>query len=146
METCLLCSTDFSKSLLHEGKYWNIVLNIEQHYLGRSFIMLKRHEENVFKLTREEREELWDLAKKTVEVLTRVFHPDMFNFAILGKLATRHIHLHIYPRYKEKRITFDETFEDERFGQNFGSYEKREIENEIFAKITNEMREEFKKP
>ena len=105
--------------------------------------MLKRHEENVFNLNAEERQELWDLAKRTSDVLTELYHPDMFNYAVLGKLTTQHIHVHIYPRYEEKRVVHGETFEDGRFGQNFAPYEKREIKKELFEKIINDMRGSF---
>ena len=77
---------------------------------------------------------MWDLAKKTTDVLTELFHPDMFNYAVLMN-TVRHLHLHIYPRYKGKRVVYGETFEDSRFGQNFAPYEKREIGKELQEKI-----------
>ena len=147
MKKCLFCEKDLSESKIFEGKYWNVLLNKEQHYLGRSFIVLKRHEEDFLKLSLEERQELWELIKITVSALKKLFSPDMFNYAVLGKqgeLNTLHIHFHIYPRYKEKRIIHDETFRDERFGQNPYPYEKRFIEEELMRKMVNDMRKLFK--
>ena len=142
MVPCLFCEKDLSKSTIFEDTYWTVVLNKEQHYVGRSFIMLKRHDENIFNLTAEERQELWGLAKKTKDVLTSLFHPDMFNYAFLMNVV-RHVHLHVYPRYKEKRVVYGETFEDGRFGQNYAPYKKREISEELQAKIVNDMRKKF---
>jgi diadenosine tetraphosphate (Ap4A) HIT family hydrolase len=139
---CVFCKADLSESTIFEGVYWNVLLNKEQHYLGRSFIMLKRHEENVFNLSTEEKDELWQLAKRTSDSLTELFHPDMFNYAFLMN-TVRHVHLHIYPRYKEKRVFSGETFEDGRFGQNFAPYEKRELDGMLFGKIANEMKRKF---
>ena len=143
MANCPFCEEDLSASRIFEGKYWDVVLNREQRYLGRSFIMLKRHEEDVFKLSPEERQELWDLARRTSDMLTGLYHPDMFNYAILGN-TVRHLHLHVYPRYKDKRVIHGQPFEDERFGQNFGAYEKKEIDKELSCKMVGDMRKAFK--
>ncbi len=94
---------------------WRVFLNWNQDYLGRCFIALGRHEEDLLALTADEREDLWRTAARLREALRRLLAPDHWNYQVLGN-ATRHLHMHVTPRYRESREFGGERFVDEHWG------------------------------
>jgi diadenosine tetraphosphate (Ap4A) HIT family hydrolase len=125
---------------IKEFKYWDLYLHQNQCYLGRSVIWLKREGvTDLMELPVEEQTELFVIGKQVKEVLTKLFQPDLFNWASLGNI-TNHLHLHVIPRYKRVR-NFDGTdFIDERWGQNYSPYNKDFILSEkIILEIKNKI-------
>ncbi len=139
---CLFCSEEIEKSLVHEGENWKVILNIYQNYLGRQLMILKRHAEDVFELSKEEREELWELTERTVKILTKLFKPDMFNYAIFGN-DIRHLHVHVIPRYKSERTFEGKKFVDNNWGKNYSPYAKERLPPEMFEKLRILVKSEF---
>jgi diadenosine tetraphosphate (Ap4A) HIT family hydrolase len=134
------------KEALHpifEGRYWKVVINPDQKHLGRHMIILNRHSENVFDLSKKEMDEAWKLAKQSTEALDRIYHPDMYNYAFLMN-GVRHVHMHVYPRYKDERTVDGVTFKDERYGKNMGIQEKMEVDQKTFEKITTDFEKEMR--
>lgn len=123
---CLACnpSAEYKKLDIKEYKYWLIGLHANQAYLGRSVIILKRHLEDIFDISLDEREELFTITKQLRESLSINFQPDRFNYATLGNEVS-HVHLHVIPRYKHERIFIKTKFIDERWGKNYSPYNKQ---------------------
>lgn len=76
-----------------------LYLNQEQSYPGRCILLLKRHAEEYFELTAEERVGLQEDLYKTTKALETVYHPDKINMGVYGD-TVRHFHIHVVPKYK----------------------------------------------
>ncbi len=71
---------------------------------GHAEIIPKKHIESIFELTDTEILQLFDLIKKTRNIIQDKYHPDAFNIGINeGEKAGRsvhHLHIHLIPRYE----------------------------------------------
>jgi diadenosine tetraphosphate (Ap4A) HIT family hydrolase len=74
------------------------VVNRNQNVLGKLFIALRRHEEDVASVAADEWDELREEIRWATERLQDAFAPDHFNYSFLMN-ADRHVHLHVIPRY-----------------------------------------------
>lgn len=130
----------YKKLDLKEYKYWLVGLHSNQCYLGRSVIILKRHLEDMFDITEDEKNELFVITKHLRDTLRSAFHPDLFNYATLGN-GVSHVHLHVVPRYKQP-VTFQtHVFQDLRWGKNYSGYDKSfSIPQEILMLIHDKIR------
>jgi len=70
---------------------------------GHTEVVPKKHVESFFDFTDEEAVQLFDLIKKTKNIISKKYKPDGFNIGINeGEAAGRsihHLHVHIIPRY-----------------------------------------------
>lgn len=133
-------------TILFKYKHWIAVLDIKQYYLGRIFLFAKRLSANdMISLNIKEREELWSILKKIKKIYTKTFKPDKLNFAFLGN-ELEHCHLHIIPRYKDKRIFNKITFRDENYGHNYSRPNTKlfKIDNDTLNKIYLNLKKHFK--
>ena len=110
MDCCPLCEPGLGP-VIHEGRYWKVVVNHNQNLLGKWFLSLKRHSETVTTLGSEEWHELHVLLTRTTEILRRAFKPDHFNYVFLQN-QDRHVHLHVIPRYASPREFVGLSFRD----------------------------------
>lgn len=71
---------------------------------GHAEVVPKRHINSIFDLQPEEILQMFDLLRKTKEIVEKEFHPNSFNVGENdGETAGRtvpHLHLHLIPRYK----------------------------------------------
>ena len=71
---------------------------------GHSLIITKRHIEDYFDATDQEKSELWSLVDNAKVELQEKYSPDAFNIGInCGEIAGQtvpHLHIHLIPRYK----------------------------------------------
>lgn len=115
---------DYNALKIEDFDFWSLYLNEYQCYLGRVYILAKREDAKDFlEMTESETHELFEIAKKVKEALFDLFQPDLMNYASLGNIF-RHLHVHLIPRYKTKRIFNGIEFEDARWGQNYEPYDK----------------------
>lgn len=91
-------------------------------------------------MTNDEKEELFKIAKNLRDVLKQLFKPDLFNYASLGNVNPQ-LHIHLIPRYKEKRIFEGFEFFDKRWGENYAPYEDFKISQELILKIRDKIKE-----
>ena len=133
---------DYETLKIKEYNYWGIYLYENQYYLGRCVVWCKR--ENVidfFDMTQEEREEFFTITKNLRDTLRKLFHPDLMNYASLANVV-RHLHLHVIPRYKDKRTFEGFEFNDERWGKNYTSYnEEFKLPEDLMFKIRDTIKE-----
>jgi len=87
------------------------VVNYNQNKLGKCMIVLKRHDEDICKLSDDELRDLWAIIRKLKGALTSCFQPDHFNYAFLMN-QDAHVHLHVIPRYHGHRTFAGIEFED----------------------------------
>ncbi|VAX37796.1 HIT family protein [hydrothermal vent metagenome] len=81
------------------------VLNIYPYNNGHVLIVPQRHVNDLSKLKRPERDDLFDLLDETKSLLEEVMKPAGFNIGInLGRAAgagvPEHLHIHLVPRWK----------------------------------------------
>lgn len=71
---------------------------------GHALIIPKRHVSSFFDLSKEERQDLLNLADSVKRILEERYHPDGYNIGInVGEAAGQsifHVHMHLIPRYK----------------------------------------------
>ncbi len=137
---CFLCQ-DNEELIIKKYKYWTILIHKNQCYLGRCMVKLNRHVIDLFDITEEEMSELFEITKKLRNALNELFKPDLFNYASLGNVVA-HLHIHVIPRYKEKRTFRGIEFTDKRWRDNYSPYEK---EFKTPTSVLNELRESIRK-
>jgi len=126
---------NFAKLKITEGKYWDVFLHEDQTVIGRIYFWYK--EEGIIDLldtTEEAILEFYNLAKKFKGSLVNLFKSDMFNYLALNN-NTRHLHIHMIPRYSEKVEQFGFVFEDNNFGKSYKRNPDFKIDEEILIKI-----------
>jgi diadenosine tetraphosphate (Ap4A) HIT family hydrolase len=114
---CSLCGSSLTR-VLDETALWQVWLNVNQNLLGKLLIVLKRHEEQVAKLSAAEWLELHTQLQRTTERLRSAFAPDHFNYAFLQN-QDRHIHLHVIPRYAAPREVSGIVFDDPDYPDHY---------------------------
>ena len=71
---------------------------------GHALIIPKRHVSSFFDLSKEERQDLLNLADSVKRILEERYHPDGYNIGInVGEAAGQsifHVHMHLLPRYQ----------------------------------------------
>jgi len=98
--------------------YWRVIMNRNQNYLGKTMLVLKRHETEVTALTPAEQSEFWQLLSDVRRALEIFFQPDQLNYAFLMN-QDAHVHLHVIPRYKAAREFAGLHFTDAHFGEHY---------------------------
>lgn len=111
VEDCFACRAQFETPVIRESTLWRIVINRNQNLLGKTFVVLKRHEEEVSGLTKDEWSELLAEMRWVTERVRNAFAPDHFNYSFLMNMD-RHVHLHVIPRYVEGRQLAGAEFTD----------------------------------
>ena len=94
-------------------------------------------------MTEEEIEEYFKIGRELKRVLSKLFKPDLFNYATLANVAI-HLHTHIIPRYKSKREFLGIIFTDEKWGQNYAPYRKDfKLSEEQLIKLRDALKREI---
>ena len=136
MGACALCAPELETPVLRESRHWRTALNRNQNLLGKTIVVLRRHEEAVSRLSQDEWTELrGELAWVTLQ-LSRAFAPDHFNYAFLQN-QDRHVHLHVVPRYARQREVDGLIFEDTAYPDHYRPGEERRLEAGQIAAIAS---------
>ncbi len=96
-----------------------------------------------FDSNEEEKKELLEIMKQLKTRLNDLFKPDLFNYASLGN-QIRHLHIHIIPRYKDKRIFENIGFFDKRWNNIHSPYEKVKLSPSVLNELKNQIRRGLK--
>jgi ATP adenylyltransferase len=109
-EGCILCekpkeNKDSQNYILFQGDKNFVILNSYPYNPGHLMVVPYRHVANLEELTKDERQEHFELVSRSIKVLRRVFEPGGFNIGInMGKAAGAgiddHFHTHIVPRWQ----------------------------------------------
>ena len=134
---------DYSKLLIKEYKYWDVKLHHDQNLLGRCLLWCKRDGvSDLFETTIEEREEFWEIGDVLQKALNKLFQPDVINYASLG-MRTPHLHVHFFPRYKDKKYFLGCEFEDEGWGKHPLNNPSKEIPEDVLLNIRDAIKKEL---
>jgi len=114
----MLCRPRLETPILRESTFWRIAINRNQDILGKCIVVLRRHEEAVVRLRREEWAELQGEIGWLTQRLQDAFEPDHFNYAFLQNVD-RHVHVHVIPRYVEARTLAGRRFDDSDFPDGY---------------------------
>jgi diadenosine tetraphosphate (Ap4A) HIT family hydrolase len=117
--TCAVCGPLLTP-ILGESAHWRVALNLNQNLLGKCIIVLRRHEEQVTRLTPDEWADLQQQVQAITDGLRLAFQPDHFNYAFLQN-QDRHVHLHVIPRYASPRSAAGETFTDQDYPGHYAA-------------------------
>ena len=88
---------------IKDFKYWFLVLDYKQGFLGRSLLILKNHKTDEIELTEKEALEKYKIYCLWKKAVTKAFNPDKINQAQLGNeehIHRGHLHWHFIPRYR----------------------------------------------
>ncbi|MGH2515097.1 MAG: HIT family protein [Ktedonobacterales bacterium] len=132
---CILCQP-LVESEVWVTPLWRVAVNRNQNLLGKCFIALRRHDEDICNLTEDEVSDLWETVRSVKGVLVARFQPDHFNYAFLMN-QDRHVHLHVMPRYQAPRSFAGVEFEDS------DAIEQRRLPDSTYLEIVAALREGF---
>jgi ATP adenylyltransferase len=106
---CILCQktsedNDEANLVLYRGRHNFVILNAFPYNPGHLMVAPYRHIADLQQLSDEEAKELFDIVKRSVELLKEVMRPAGFNIGLnMGKAAgagiADHLHTHIVPRW-----------------------------------------------
>jgi diadenosine tetraphosphate (Ap4A) HIT family hydrolase len=126
--------------LIKKYKFWTVYLQKNQSYLGRTVIVLNRHEADFLFTTDEERIEFYHISYKMREVIKSAFGAAAFDY-MLPNTKEQHAHMLIIPRYAQRTTFAGTVFEDLQYGKHFDPYREVTLQNEVYTKIINTIRE-----
>ena len=124
--SCALCSP-LRTPVLEETAHWRVALNLNQNLLGKTIVVLTRHEEDATALTADEWDALRTVVARHVACLRAAFAPDHVNYAFLQN-QDRHVHLHVIPRYASPRVVAGQTFEDPDWPDHYDPARQRLVD------------------
>lgn len=128
-------------NFISETKYWEVYLNPDQYYLGRSVIVAKRDVGEMSLLTDEEWLDFARLVKRIEEGFKKAFGATMFNWTCLMNDAYKsprphpEVHWHLRPRYAKPVKFAGIKFEDNEFGHHYA----RSTESPVSAEVEREI-------
>ncbi|MDD3474679.1 MAG: HIT family protein [Candidatus Dojkabacteria bacterium] len=134
--------------IIKETEHWYITLWKNQYYLGRASIEYKDlSKKHLSELSNEEVLELFSLIKSYETALKKAFDTTNFNWTCLmnnqykekNKDNPERLHLHVWPRYKE-RVEFNEkTFEDEVFAHHYDKHKEKYVSRDFLIVLADEI-------
>jgi diadenosine tetraphosphate (Ap4A) HIT family hydrolase len=138
----------YTKWIIKEYKYWTLLLNDDQRYLGRAYVWLVREGgmQRFSEVSDDEYSELRIVMYEYEQVLKELWNPDFMNYAWLANLISEHGghgHLHLTPRYKDTRAFASIKFTDGRWGKNFSPSEEFKPSEEILVQILHAVKEKI---
>jgi diadenosine tetraphosphate (Ap4A) HIT family hydrolase len=84
--------------VFYESKVSVAKLNPDQAFEGYTFLTLKWHEEELYKLGDKDRKQFLEDMSLVAYALSKAFKPDKMNYELLGN-SMPHLHWHLVPRY-----------------------------------------------
>jgi diadenosine tetraphosphate (Ap4A) HIT family hydrolase len=131
--------------LLHETRYWRVVLAPNQYLVGRCVIHLKRHCGDVADTTPDEIVEWLTIVNTVERALRTAFDATMFNWSCYMNHSYRedppapHIHWWAVPRYNHHVTIGNWIFRDPDFGNPYDHYRWLEVPREIHQQIASRI-------
>ncbi len=125
---------NFERLKITSGKHWDVFLHEDQTTIGRLYFWYKGDASDLLDVSEEAFSEFYRTAKMIKDALIGVFQPDMFNYLSLGN-RTKHLHIHLIPRYSRELRLFDTTFKDAAYGSGYKRDLDLNITEEVLLKI-----------
>lgn len=127
-------------------KYWEVVLEPSQGYLGQCFVNLKQHKGDLSELTDDEWLDFAGVVKELESAVRKAFKPELFNWTCLMNNAFRshsaipHVHWSVVPRYRSSVAFMGTKFTDPQFGYHYDPQHTREISDTMMQVVTEEIK------
>ncbi|MGH3133423.1 MAG: HIT family protein [Gaiellaceae bacterium] len=138
--SCVLCRRPFYAPVVRESEFWVTVVNRNQNLLGKTFVALRRHEEDVTALSGREWAELQGEVGRVTELVRKAFAPDHFNYSFLMNVD-QHVHLHVIPRYLGTRELAGTEFSDPKYPDGYRAASASEPASEaVIAAVADALR------
>jgi diadenosine tetraphosphate (Ap4A) HIT family hydrolase len=103
MNACPFCSI-LPADILDENEYAVAVRDSFPASRGHTLIITKRHVEDYFQLSKEEKDKAFELLEKMKKAMDTEFAPDGYNIGFnigeAGGQTILHVHIHLIPRKK----------------------------------------------
>lgn len=77
-----------------------VYLTRDQYYLGRCVVAYKKHCNELFEMTTEDRNAFFTDVSRVAAALKKLFSPGKLNYGIYGDKVP-HVHVHLVPKYEE---------------------------------------------
>jgi len=84
--------------VFYESRVSVAKLNPDQAFEGYTFLTLKWHEEELYRLIDRDRKQFLEDMSLVANALSKAFKPDKMNYELLGN-SMPHLHWHLVPRY-----------------------------------------------
>ena len=84
--------------VFYESRVSVAKLNPDQAFEGYTFLTLKWHEEELYRLADKDRKQFLEDMSLVASALSMAFKPDKMNYELLGN-SMPHLHWHLVPRY-----------------------------------------------
>ena len=142
---CEYCQKQNFEDIVCETKFWIVALSYDQTYLGRCFVISKRHCSHLSELSENEILDFLELVKSLESSFKKSFDAIMFNWtclmnnAYLEKNPNPHLHWHFRPRYNHKVEFAGSIFEDNEFGKHYIRGIEKKMPKEIMNKIIEKL-------
>lgn len=135
-QKCKFCEWKKRYSQIYEDKY--VMAAFGSPYVrGHVKIIIKKHHENLTDIEEKEGIALMKAWKEIGKAVQRVLRPDIINYQINCNW-TRHVHGHIYPRWKTDKDWGEPIKLPTKRQVETGKYERKEL-NEIQKEKIKEM-------
>ena len=103
MENCKFCEIYSEKKFDFENELSFAFWDANPVSKGHIIFMTKRHIENFFKTTEEEKRDLFELIDKAKNIIDKKYKPTGYNNGITCGVSAgqtvMHVHVHLIPRY-----------------------------------------------
>ncbi len=109
-------------------------LNKDQYFKGYTFVVLKEHETELYRLSDAKRAGFFEEMVRVAEALAQVFKPDKMNYEVLGNKMP-HLHWHLIPRYKSEPFWGDPVWSSEHLERELAYSEYQKMIEKIRARI-----------
>lgn len=100
---CPFCAIESGREIILETDFSFCIFDKYPVSLGHMLIIPKKHSTNYLDNTYEEKNDLWLLVERAVELIKNKYKPDGFNIGInINEAAGQtvyHTHIHLIPRY-----------------------------------------------
>ncbi|MEA3430410.1 MAG: HIT family protein [Nanoarchaeota archaeon] len=103
-------------------------------FRGHTVVMLKRHVEDIIKLTNKELKDFMYAWQKIGKAIEKTIKPDIINYQINGNWV-HHIHGHIYPRFKNDDSAWGQPIKIPGKNSRFRKKELTEKEKQKIIKL-----------
>lgn len=141
-----------SQIIIKETNHWYITLWENQYYLGRASIEYKDlSKKHLSELSNEEILELFSLIKGYEIALKKTLGTTNFNWTCLmnnqykekNKDNPEVLHLHVWPRYKNKVEFNGEVFEDEVFAHHYDKHKEKYVSRDFLITLADNILESW---
>lgn len=122
--------------------HWIVTVAPDQGYLGRSYVTLRQHRQQLHELNAAEWHDLTTVVSRLEPAITAAFGATSYNWSCLMNSAYQaanpvaHVHWHLRPRYRAPVIFNGVEYRDKDFGRHYDRDQCRLLSASGVAAIT----------